>query len=308
MIKRYKMPSKRSHVVGGGMDIVREKPFCWQVPYEKLFSFFAMEANAADCKAPPHWHECLEFIYIKEGTLSVLVDGEPRVVKKDDIITMSPGNIHGFWGTSSNTSMQIFLIGYDLFEESRSEIKERRLRESLYHKQVFTFREEPSFNLRTRGLLDEIFDEYQRKEVGFQMMIRAKLLEMEVLYFRKIPEILSPQLIILSQKKKYATRLEEVLAYVHEKFDDPELSIENAAANFSLSVSYFSRFFKEQSGCHFHDYLIRQRLSYAKKELLESDQAITDIAFNCGFNSLATFNRLFKAHTGISPSLFRTSK
>jgi AraC-like DNA-binding protein len=42
------------------------------------------------------------------------------------------------------------------------------------------------------------------------------------------------------------------------------------------------------------------------QELLqETDDPITDIAYNCGFASLKTFNRLFKLYTGVSPSDYR---
>jgi AraC-like DNA-binding protein len=203
-----------------------------------------------------------------------------------------------------DTFIRIFLFGYDLLDESASDIRERILRESSYKKQVFNEREDGEFYRRSQKIYADILDEYRQKKIGYQMAIRAKLLEAEILYFRSI-DISNMNLLPTPQKQKNIRRLERIFEYIHKNFDDPELSIEQAAEAAALSVSHFIVFFRQQSGEYFHDCLTRLRLSYAKQQLLSSDLPVTDIAYNCGFNSLPTFSRLFKTHTGLTPSMFR---
>ena len=55
----------------------------------------------------------------------------------------------------------------------------------------------------------------------------------------------------------------------------------------------------------YQSYLVQLRLSHAARELIETEHTITTIAFDCGFNNLGNFNRLFKANYGKTPSAFR---
>jgi AraC-like DNA-binding protein len=93
-----------------------------------------------------------------------------------------------------------------------------------------------------------------------------------------------------------------------ENFDNPDFTLEDAARGAGLSKYHFSRYLKEQTGQGFHDHLTRIRLRQAEKELVESDRPVTDIAYLCGFQSLTTFNRLFRAYTGACPSVYRNGR
>ena len=54
-----------------------------------------------------------------------------------------------------------------------------------------------------------------------------------------------------------------------------------------------------------NEYLIRKRLEKVRKDLLETEKSITDIAFSAGFSNINSFNRLFKKYQGLTPSEFR---
>ena len=53
------------------------------------------------------------------------------------------------------------------------------------------------------------------------------------------------------------------------------------------------------------EYIIRKRIDLAKMELKRTDSNILDLAYRCGFNNSANFNRAFKQRTGQTPSEFR---
>ncbi|MDP5079714.1 MAG: helix-turn-helix domain-containing protein [Opitutales bacterium] len=48
------------------------------------------------------------------------------------------------------------------------------------------------------------------------------------------------------------------------------------------------------------------RLSRAARELLDTDDTVSDIAYECGFNNLANFNRSFLTRYKITPSEYRS--
>ena len=72
-----------------------------------------------------------------------------------------------------------------------------------------------------------------------------------------------------------------------------------------FSPAYFSRFFKEATGVRFVEYVNAFRANVARQLLLQNEHSITEIAYRAGFNSIETFNRVFKSVHGCAPSLLR---
>lgn len=75
-----------------------------------------------------------------------------------------------------------------------------------------------------------------------------------------------------------------------------------------MSEEHFSRVFKTEQGCTVRDYIKLYRLEAAKQLLQDTSLTVEKIAFDCGYSSLALFNRVFKAYTGNSPSQYRNSR
>jgi transcriptional regulator GlxA family with amidase domain len=72
-----------------------------------------------------------------------------------------------------------------------------------------------------------------------------------------------------------------------------------------VSVAHFSRAFGLAFGVPPHRYLLTLRLERATAILRDSDLPVTEVAFACGWTSLGTFSRTFRAVLGQSPSRYR---
>lgn len=86
-----------------------------------------------------------------------------------------------------------------------------------------------------------------------------------------------------------------------------ELRLPELASLAGMSSSAFSRFFKLHTGRNISEYIINLRLGYAARMLVDTAKSISEIGFDCGFNNLSNFNRIFKKKKGCSPSEFRES-
>ena len=73
-----------------------------------------------------------------------------------------------------------------------------------------------------------------------------------------------------------------------------------------VSEAHFARSFRDAFGVPPHRYLLTRRIERAKALLRDTDIAITEIAFQTGWDSLGTFGRTFRDITGESPSALRT--
>jgi transcriptional regulator GlxA family with amidase domain len=72
-----------------------------------------------------------------------------------------------------------------------------------------------------------------------------------------------------------------------------------------VSEAHFARSFKDAFGVPPHRYLLTRRIERAKALLRDTEQSITEIAFETGWNSMGTFGRIFRDITGESPSKLR---
>jgi AraC-like DNA-binding protein/ligand-binding sensor protein len=92
--------------------------------------------------------------------------------------------------------------------------------------------------------------------------------------------------------------------FIDASLEDP-LPLALVARQAGLSESHFCRVFKEVTGLTLTDYVNRQRIEWAKRELLKPDARVSEIAFKVGYQSLSQFNRSFARLTGRSPTRFR---
>lgn len=99
-------------------------------------------------------------------------------------------------------------------------------------------------------------------------------------------------------------RLAAVLEQIHDRAASG-LGQRHAAATAGLSSAAFSRFFRRATGKSFVAHLNEVRVGLACRALAESDQAVTGVALDAGFQNLANFNRRFRAVTGMTPSAYR---
>ena len=90
-----------------------------------------------------------------------------------------------------------------------------------------------------------------------------------------------------------------------KNYNDESLTLQFLSRRLGYSEFYTTRKFKEISGMQFRDYLRHRKLTFALKEVRDSQEHFLDIALNYGFSSHEAFSRAFKGAYGISPSEYR---
>lgn len=79
------------------------------------------------------------------------------------------------------------------------------------------------------------------------------------------------------------------------------LSLPEFARRLGVSAGHLSRVFHHSTGLRFVEYVARVRAERAKALIVDTDRPITEVAFECGFQSLSQFNRTMRAHFGCQP-------
>jgi AraC-like DNA-binding protein len=171
------------------------------------------------------------------------------------------------------------------------------------------------------AILSALASDFQDKKPGYRLAIKSRLYALAWTYAREAEGLVSAEETAAEDRAQHEAdmvyissvaqptlaeqRLEKVISLVSEHYDSMDIDLDAAADEAMLSRSQFCRFFKSATGLNFHEFLLSFRLRHAKEFLISTDIPINIIAENCGFASLATFNRVFKKEIGATPSRFR---
>ena len=146
--------------------------------------------------------------------------------------------------------------------------------------------------------------EYFSTNVCRESEIMALMLHFFSIFGRYEHRQNSEQVLDYPKQQDHMRRFAELCAYINNHCTE-RLSVEDLASRAGFSVYHFSRLFKENTGMTCHNYLVARRIIYAKALLVDDTIPITEIAMRSGFNSIAPFNRLFKAQIGYTPTEYR---
>ncbi|MDR2901022.1 MAG: AraC family transcriptional regulator, partial [Treponema sp.] len=244
----------------------------WQETEEFGFSFpfRCWDLVAQDFFYPSHWHECYEIVVVLKGRTTIVIDGDARDAHEGDIVLLDPGRVHGFSSSDAETIVRIFHFAQTFFA------KEDHMHVFVDYRSVFTqqpiIRALPdaseenthqAFYKKMYDSLDLIFDEYKKKDKGWQIAIKSELYRFFLTYVRsnKVDTDKHDEKIFSMTTEE---RFERVFLFINKHFHNENLDLNKAATEAALSRFHFTRLFKQRTGQNFYDYLSFVRVSHAQ--------------------------------------------
>mgnify|MGYP002400899975 FL=1 len=247
---------------------------------------------------PDHWHKEIEIVYIMEGSMEIGLGNQVYVMQPRDLLFIGSCDIHRYYANPLGCAKIIVQLDHSVFDGYSDYVFGRRFAEQHLTPAGSLHAE---FERSMRG----IYEEWTERTAGYELAVKAKLNELLAAMIRRLP-MLPYSADEKTKRLEQLERLDNVFKYIESSYDT-EITLKSAADICGFSVYYFSRFFKEATGSSFVDYVHAYRTEAAMFLLRsEASFSITDIAYRTGFNSIETFNRVFKKMNGFTPSAFRS--
>ncbi|MDD2970697.1 MAG: AraC family transcriptional regulator [Lachnospiraceae bacterium] len=256
--------------------------------------FMVWHNSYYDISFMAHWHREIELIYVRSGTVTVHVTDSVIHAQEGDLIICDSGDIHYSDQRSEGSCLDFVLFDtaiinshyhYSFFSNphiTKENLKDWHLTESWFR------------------LLDLLDDELSRREHYYQDVVTASICQFWYLLLRRLPAN-TTKTIMQGRRVSVLADLQGLLSFLEEHFNE-SITLEDAAEIMNFSPSHFSKIFKQFTGVNFIKYLNIIRISKAVALLVTTDSTITDISFQCGFNNVRSFNRMFKEITNYTPS------
>lgn len=248
----------------------------------------------------PHWHLELEVILMVKNCYDVEIQNKNYHLNEHDILLITPGTVHSIISPDMG---QRFIMLFDLsplyqMDEFQTALNLIQPALQITHNN--------SIYPVIRSLLTNIVDEYNNNKILSEAIIYSTLIQIFVNISRNEVYKRINQSDYHNIHHDYIEKLSYACKYIASHYNE-DLSLEKVASVVGFSKFHFSRLFKKFTNTTFYNYLITQRIYKAELMLVNSDTKILDIAMSTGFNSISTFNRIFKSIKGCSPSDFRKS-
>lgn len=234
-----------------------------------------------------HWHDSMEFLRVKRGTIGVELGNNTVEAAAGEIIIIPPKALH--IGHSSNTEVEYDVLMFDVRSFYNStEVCKNILPAIFDGRAVFN---SVTSNPAAISCMDRICDSGKPDSLEATAEIYKLLgilFENELLKLNTHPINNFPQ---------------KVIDYFEENFAE-DISVTMLCKRFGYTPAHFCRKFKQSTGLPPMTYLKIYRLEVARDKLRTGKSSISSIATECGFPDANYFTRCFKAHFGVSPTSY----
>ena len=251
-----------------------------------------------------HWHSYGEIIKTGPGDVNVYrVNQTTYNLEENDLVLIWPMEQHEIIDADMKNSV-IIQFGNDF---ARSMFDMTRIMHYFHDLHVIRRKNHPEISAKLCDSIEEMKNIFRSKGRNRESRCIIELLNFMMLLDENRHELMSdigqePSSALSDQTMK---RLLEVTDHVKANLATEDISQAAMAERAGISKEYFSRIFKDLTGLNYTKWVNMIRIENAISLFENEDMKLTEIAMQSGFQSIPSFNRVFKELKGISPREYR---
>lgn len=251
---------------------------------------------------PLHWHNYVEVILSYQDSVQYEVNGHLYTLAPNDILFIWSGELHALTHQPQPSDILMLQFDYSVIGD-RVDFRDKLY---LFHQlHIIKSGENPELASALAEKLNSIKDLCSSSDNFKEVKMCIELYRLFMILGNNL---LTASFSLLSEKRprrnRTAERMISVCSYLSGHCTE-NIPLEAAAEYAGFSKSHFSRLFREFTADSYTGFITKERLHKAEELLTNSNLSITEAAFEAGFNSISTFNRIFKQYKKCSPTEFR---
>lgn len=285
------------------MDVYLEQPHP-ERDLGGLCECFISTSKDARPVAQPHVHQYFELLYCLSGCYELKAEQHTHRLAPGDAALIHPMEPHQTRSLEKGENRYLVLkFTPEALYSSGQPAYELKyilpyLRFSAQHCYVYTARQLE--NSRMGDLLGCILDECNQARYGYEMAVRAYVLQVLLWFLRAWNDTRDAKAI----DERTLLRLQRAVEIIDDHLDEP-LKAQDMAGHLGMGLSSFSRFFSAAAGMSFPAYVRSRRLSRAAALLSDPGRSVTDIALETGFTTASYLILCFRRQYGVTPNQYR---
>lgn len=244
--------------------------------------------------SPFHWHRELEILYVLNGHAIVHMDGEQYVLNPLDAIVVDYAKIHEVIYELPQTMGICIHVSRQLLRRYMLDSELLSIHCAGKH---LTPEEQPYYDELCR-YLKELTVLYVNQKNTYQLRSTALILDILACLIEHFSEAITKS--ASEAKVGNMERIEQICDYVEHHYKE-EITLQEAADELGLNKEYFCRFFKQNTGNSFIQYVNQVRINHIYQDLLHTDEGVQEIMERHGFYNQKLFYRMFKERYDCTP-------
>ncbi len=244
-----------------------------------------------------HWHDCIELIFVLEGSVTVYLNNEEIELCENDLYLINARQVHALQSKENNTLL-VLQLPTEYLSEQLPEIEQYSFDCCSTR---FSQRDQKPFDV-LRIIIAKMFQEICLERAHSQLFLKSQYYELLDVLMRYFSVHEKRQ--DTSAEARKLERLTEIMDFIREQYASP-LTLTDVAKQVYLSPTYLSKFIQQHLGMTFKQYLNLIRMNAAVKDLMTTDFTVATIALQNGFSSESSFTRLFREFYGMPPGEYR---
>lgn len=234
-----------------------------------------------------HIHKEIEIVYMISGQTRAFLDTKEYVLNEGDLFVAFPNKVH-YYNTFSKEDSFLLIFTPEFFTDFSAFLLKNNPVEPV---------------IRKKDLPNEICDLLTRAHSAY---ISDDSFRMEKVkgYINVFLADIIPCFEFKAMKSSNEDMLSSILTYCVEHYKD-NINLDEMAKELHVSKYYISRLFGEKIKIGFNDYINMLRINDAKEALVKTNDSVTEIGINSGYNTIRSFNRAFLSQTGMQPREYR---
>ena len=266
--------------------------------------FYIAERYKTEFTYPIHNHSEFELNFTEKAAgVRRIVGDSSEVIGDYDLVLITGKELEHVWEQHECTSKEIREITIQFssnlfFKDFINKSQFDSIRRMLERAQCGL-----SFPMQAIMKVYNWLDKLASEEQGFYAVMNF----LRILYELSLYEdakVLSSSSFAKIETFADSRRVQRVQKYVAEHYQE-NIRLNTLADMVGMTPVAFSRFFRLRTGKTLSDYIIDIRIGFASRLLVDSVMSIAEICYECGFNNLSNFNRMFKRKKGCAPKEFR---
>lgn len=227
---------------------------------------------------PAHLHHSYEFLTVQAGTLTCTLETDTFEIHPGEALLVLPDQIHSYHTNGASQSV-LWIFSDDWVPEFSAQLGQRAFAD-------------PVFRIEAAPLMELLWPGNNRckKLAGLYMICGAAL--------EQCPPAPAPP----AGRGRPSVGPHHQLCAA-ELYRQPD--VEQMARDLGYNYTYLSAYFNQRLHTGFQDFVNQYRVSHAAMLLQGSSIPVTQVAEQCGFGTIRSFNRVFLKSLGMSPSAFR---
>lgn len=279
-------------------------------PAKFPFSLVYQDTKSPQTELPDHLHDWYEIVYVYAGTGTFFINHTFYDMNPGSLFLIPGNTVHRAFPDEQCpvTSSAIFfapqLIQPMELGESYSLL---RCFEQVRKTKSYKMEPSPDQQAVLIQLIEAMKEERDHRLPNYRVAILIRLHDFLLTLNRMVLSESEPEGHHPRNSSSEPAWIRSILSYIEANIGSEELNLAALSSKAAITSSHFSRVFKQWTGMNVTEYILVKKIMLAKELLMDTEDTISTICVQCGFESESYFYKKFKLVTGMTPADYKRS-